>query len=204
MGALPPSIPPESIAGFPVARMIQVFRGNVLDRPGNYATVTSAVSDPWYTRLTRVSLFDSVEYDYETTFGRNTVTGGSGLYVNGRDPSYIYVSAPPDRALPFVAWTSLLVVPFVTANCTTRIGIVRHGPMSETSDYKLIAECFDQQSYAAGDYHTLSAFGFDVCPPNATLAVSVGADAGSTPSRTGVYDDGQGNGRRNRFGVMTF
>lgn len=63
----------------------------------------------------KLDFWDKVEYDYSTDLKVGaTVTGGTGPHVRDETSGQIFVSAPPDRPLPYVTWfeANLLAFPF--------------------------------------------------------------------------------------------
>lgn len=71
----------------------------------------------------KLDFWDKVDYDYSTDLKVGaTVTGGTGPHVRDETSGQIFVSAPPDRPLPYVTWFELTLVAFPSFEDVTAPG----------------------------------------------------------------------------------
>lgn len=216
MGFLPPNVANEDPQRFPAARLVELRREATeytgVGPADGYSAALPNATTPWFTGASLLGHYTTVVYDYASSVSRVGQSAGSGPHIRG-GPSegLIFVTAPLDRPLPYVAWANTM---FRANTATTppntlraRLGLVRSNPASESVEYRVLDEDFTITSNTLnGELITASCFGFDVVPPGQTYKVWSAADAPSSSISVYLWDDGSqaGDSHRHHFGVMTF
>ena len=217
MGTLPPNVAPDDPSKFPAARFIQLRRLNAF--PANpffgglnaYGPFPVATTTPPFQPV--FNYWDEVVYDYEGSVARKGGISGSGPYLKGAPSTgIIYVTAPYNRPLPYIAQFSA-ILGSSSAVVASAIAILRHNPSSTSTDYKVLCNSvWVSNGGNTGTYQTRHGQGMDVVPPGQTYAVHFSGTTGSgSGPGAGVYCAYSGSSSTdfisvggNTFSVLTF
>lgn len=192
MGSLPPNVVPDSPRDAPAPRMVELYcttRGVGTYWPADFGGTGAPLAGTTYSYRydtnAITTLWDAVRYDYEGSVARSNSLSGSGPYLKGSPSTgLIYLTAPYDRPLPYIA----------TFNCS----IYHGGGTSATAETGGIAIGRAKGGYPTVSHRTLAGqlltsgrlyytdptsttwdrpialVGMDIVPPGQTYVVYIG------------------------------
>lgn len=212
----PPSPAPPQFAPFdvPGARSLLLYRRPqqfTALNPANpgYSDLVPVVASPRFTGSSKLTVWNNAIFDFYGNRPRAEQFVTAVPHLRGLPSSgSIFLSAPYDRPVPFVAWVSVFLRPTPGALGSPAyrdwiLGIVRHSPGRPSVNYRVVGE--DHQRVLANQeelYHP-KAFGFDVVPPGQTWEITSGVCSSSSSHRLRMFDFGDLEQCRFQFGVMS-